>query len=421
MSAPGPARFAYSGWQHGRKVSGELEAANLLQARLILQGEAIRKPRLKHLRKRGQSPDDALPFWQKKGPLARVPAKEMTLFTRKLASMARAGLPLVDALEMAGSQSASPVLRQACQQISMRLNEGARLADAFASQNKHFDAVYLNMLAAGELSGQLDIFLGRLAVMQEKQQTIRAGIRSALFYPIALIVITLSISWFMLTSVVPVFQEMFASLGAELPAPTRAIVAASEWIREPLHLLGLAGSAAAVILAVRFAFARLYPLRKGRSWLALRLPVISQIVQKAAVARLALLLANLLSAGVAVLEALEVCTRLNSNLLMREAMQRITLEAASGAPLSDLFARESVFPPALAQLMAVGEKTGNMDEMLGAIARYYEEEFDALISGLATIIEPLMIVFVGAMIGALVVALYLPIFSAGDAFSGAGR
>jgi type IV pilus assembly protein PilC len=296
-----------------------------------------------------------------------------------------------------------------------KLNNGASLSQSFRHHNRHFDAVYLNMVEAGEISGKLDTFLDRLVEMLEKQQAIKAGIKSALFYPVTLVVITLSISYFMLTNVVPTFQDMYEGLGAELPGPTQAIVDASNWIQDGGNLASVFGTFTAIVVVNKLLnrFVRKY--RKVKSIIALRMPIVGDIIVKATVARMSLLMANLLAAGVSVIDTLEVSSTVSQNVQFLDAMTRIKQKITTGAPLSQLFGNEAVFPVALSQLMAVGERTGNMDEMLTSIAKYYEEEFTTVVDGLSTIIEPLMIVFVGAMIGIMVVALYLPIFSAGDA------
>ena len=268
---------------------------------------------------------------------------------------------------------------------------------------------------AGEISGKLDVFLDRLVEMLEKQQKIKAGIKSALFYPITLVVITVAISYFMLTKVVPTFKEMYEGLGAELPGPTQAIVDASNWIQDGGNLASVIGVVISIWLTNKMLHRYLRPYRKLKSVIALRLPVVGDIIVKATVARMSLLMANLLAAGVSVIDTLEVSSTVSQNVKFLDAMTQIKQKIVTGAPLSTLFGNEAVFPIALSQLMAVGERTGNMDEMLTSIARYYEEEFTTVVDGLSTIIEPLMIVFVGLMIGVMVVALYLPIFSAGDA------
>jgi type IV pilus assembly protein PilC len=296
-----------------------------------------------------------------------------------------------------------------------KLNSGASLSQAFKEHKRHFDSVYLNMVEAGEISGKLDVFLDRLVEMLEKQQAIRAGIKSALFYPVTLVVITVGISYFMLTNVVPTFQDMYEGLGAELPGPTQAIVDASNWIQDGSNLMRVIGTVLFFWITNKTLTRFVRPYRKLKSIIALRLPLVGDIIVKATVARMSLLMANLLAAGVSVIDTLEVSKTVSSNVQFLDVTARIKDKITTGAPLSQLFGNEAVFPIALAQLMAVGERTGNMDEMLTSIAKYYEEEFTAVVDGLSTIIEPLMIVFVGLMIGVMVVALYLPIFSAGDA------
>jgi type IV pilus assembly protein PilC len=221
----------------------------------------------------------------------------------------------------------------------------------------------------------------------------------------------------MLTKVVPIFQEMYEGLGAELPGPTQRIVDASDWIREGGNVIFVVS----VVMGIWFSdrnlsrYVRRY--RKAKSYIILRIPLFGEILTKSTVARLSLLMANLLAAGVGVIDTLNVSRTVTKNLMFQDAATRIRDNLSSGQELSVLFKEETVFPIALSQMMAVGERTGNMDEMLTSIAKYYEEEFDTVVEGLSSVIEPLMIVFVGAMIGVMVVALYLPIFSAGDAFT----
>jgi len=404
--------FSYKAIQRGKKTTGLVEADHFIQAKLALREKGLRNiqlQRTKATKKTGASNDIT---W---GPFGAIPSKEIVVFTKKIATMMRAGLPIVEAMGLVASQSSNKNMKRVTSQIIDKLNNGSSLSLAFREHKRHFDSVYLNMVEAGEISGKLDVFLDRLVEMLEKQQAIKAGIKSALFYPITLVVITLGISYFMLTNVVPTFQEMYEGLGATLPAPTQAIVDASNWIQDGGNVLGVILTAAAVWASNRILNRYVRPYRKIKSIIALRLPIVGEIIVKSTVARMSLLMANLLAAGVSVIDTLEVSSTVSRNVQFLEATDRIQAKITTGAPLSVLFGNEKVFPVALPQLMAVGERTGNMDEMLTSIAKYYEEEFTTLIDGLSTIIEPLMIVFVGAMIGVMVVALYLPIFSAGDA------
>ncbi|MGC6529456.1 MAG: type II secretion system F family protein [Candidatus Puniceispirillaceae bacterium] len=407
-------KFKYKGKKKGKKVKGEIEVPGLVQAKKALREDGIRDVVLKEIKPKQKSSLDIEITW---GPFGSIPTKEILVFTKKISTMMRAGLPIVEAMILVSSQTKNANLKRINNDMIDRLNGGASLSQSFRAHTRYFDNVYLNMVEAGELSGRLDTFLDRLTEMLEKQQTIKAGIKSALFYPITLVVITVTISYFMLTNVVPTFQEMFEGLGATLPAPTQAIVDASNWIQKGENVARVVSTVFFAFLVNKFLSKYVKLFRKIKSIIALKLPLVGDIITKSTVARMSLLLANLLAAGVTIVEALKVCSTVSTNVLFVEAMDRIQGRIVSGAPLSRLFADEKVFPIALSQLMAVGERTGNMDEMLESIAKYYEEEFQAVVDGLSTVIEPLMIVFVGAMIGAMVVALYLPIFSAGDAFA----
>lgn len=405
-------KFSYKGKQRGKKVKGEIEIETIVQAKQQLRSEGIREVVLKEIKPKKKSSLDVEITW---GPFGSIPPKEIMLFTKKISTMMRAGLPIVEAMVLVAAQSSNANMKRVANEMIEKLNNGASLSQSFRSHDRHFDNVYLNMVEAGEISGKLDVFLDRLVEMLEKQQAIKSGIKSALFYPITLVVITVSISYFMLTNVVPTFQEMYAGLGAELPAPTQAIVDASNWIQDGGNVLSVIGTVSGIWITNAILHKYLRPYRKLKSIIALKLPVVGDVIVKATVARMSLLMANLLAAGVSVVDTLEVSSTVSQNVQFLDAMTRIKEKITTGAPLSQLFGNEKVFPLALSQLMAVGERTGNMDEMLTSIAKYYEEEFTAVVEGLSTIIEPLMIVFVGAMIGVMVVALYLPIFSAGDA------
>jgi type IV pilus assembly protein PilC len=405
-------KFTYKAKLKGKKSKGEIEAATLMLAKQKMRQDGFREvilTEVKNKRKKGLNADIT---W---GPFGSIPPKEILIFTKKISTMMRAGLPIVEAMVLVASQTSNTNMKRVTTEIVAKLNSGASLSHAFGEHKRHFDTVYLNMVEAGEISGKLDVFLDRLVEMLEKQQAIKAGIKSAMFYPVTLVVITVGISYFMLTNVVPTFQDMYEGLGAELPGPTQAIVNASNWIQDGGNLLRVVLVVSVIWLTNKILHRFVRSYRKLKSIIALRLPVVGDIIVKATVARKSLLMANLLAAGVSVIDTLEVARTVSSNVQFLDATARIKAKITTGAPLSTLFGNEKVFPIALSQLMAVGERTGNMDEMLSSIAKYYEEEFTAVVDGLSTIIEPLMIVFVGLMIGVMVVALYLPIFSAGDA------
>lgn len=407
--------YAYAGIQRGKKIKGKVEATSLAKARASLRQQRIRINKIKEIKEKKKSALDIEITW---GPFGDIPAKDILMFTKKLSTMIRAGLPILDSLIMVAGQTKNANMKRVCNEMISALNDGRPLSQAFKEQSRHFDNVYLNMIEAGEVSGMLDKFVDKLVEILEKQAKIRSGIKSAMFYPVTLITVSVGISIFMLTNVVPTFQEMYAGMGIELPGPTQAIVDASEWISNPANVGGVFAVVFGALTVHRLLAKYVAPYRFGYHAALLRMPLFGGIIMMAVVARGSLLMANLFAAGVSVLETLSVASSVTTNTLFVRAFARVKRDVMSGTELSVLFAREKVFPAEFSQLIAVGERTGNMEEMLNSIANYYEEEFDALVEGLSTVIEPIMIVFVGGLIGAMVVALYLPIFSAGDLAGG---
>ena len=392
-----------------RRIKGTLEALNRNVALTELKGRKYRDIKINEApppKRQGK------PFvW---GPLGKVKDEEIVLFTKKVSTMVRSGLTILDALVLVSAQTQNPVFKYAIEDVIASINQGNSLSISVRKQPKYFDEIFCNMIEAGEISGKLDSFLDRIVEGQERMQTIRKGIKSALFYPITLVVVTLLITYGMLTKVVPTFTEMYKGMGKKLPGPTQVIVDASDWILNGWNVLSVIGVVIAIKIIHGQLFKRVYGYRRAIDVIFLKLPIMGNILVKSTVARLSLLMANLFAAGIGVEEILRVSARVTPNTIFVEAMGRISERIVSGAELSTLFAEEPVFPIELSQLIRVGEKTGNMDEMLSSIARYYQEEFETTVEGLTSMIEPIMIVFVGALIGAMVVALYLPIFSQGD-------
>ena len=392
-----------------RRIKGTLEALNRNVALTELKGRKYRDIKINEApppKKQGKPL-----VW---GPLGKVKDEEIVLFTKKVSTMVRSGLTILDALVLVSAQTQNPVFKYAIEDVIASINQGNSLSISVRKQPKYFDEIFCNMIEAGEISGKLDSFLDRIVEGQERMQTIRKGIKSALFYPITLVVVTLLITYGMLTKVVPTFTEMYKGMGKKLPGPTQVIVDASDWILNGWNVLSVIGVVIAIKIIHGQLFKRVYGYRRAIDVIFLKLPIMGNILVKSTVARLSLLMANLFAAGIGVEEILRVSARVTPNTIFVEAMGRISERIVSGAELSTLFAEEPVFPIELSQLIRVGEKTGNMDEMLSSIARYYQEEFETTVEGLTSMIEPIMIVFVGALIGAMVVALYLPIFSQGD-------
>jgi len=397
----------------GRSISGKIVSGNRNEALTILKSRKYTSIRAKEVKQK-KDPTLTAITW---GPFGKVPSKDILVFTKKLSTMVRSGLTILDALNLISTQTQNVVFRKYINEMIKDINVGMPFSAVVRKHPTCFDSVFCNMIEAGEISGKLDQFLDRIVDGQERMDKIRKGIKSALFYPVTLIVVTILIVWAMLIFVVPTFQDMYAGMGVELPGPTQMIINASDWIMNGKNFISLIGTVVGAILLHRFLMKKLYPYTATIHGLMLKLPLFGNIIIKSTVARLSLLMANLFAAGIGVEQILKVATNVTTNTKFIEAMERINDRVVTGSDLSALFAEESAFPLELSQLIKVGESTGNMDEMLSSIARYYQEEFETVVSGLTTIIEPIMIVFVGGMIGLMVVALYLPIFSAGDAFA----
>jgi len=397
--------------KNNRRVKGAVAALNRNVALLDLKGRKYRDIKVAEVTPKAIK-DQGKPFaW---GPFGKVTDEEIVLFTKKVSTMVRSGLTILDALTLVSSQTQNKVFKYAIDDIVASINMGNSLSISVRRQPKYFDEVFCNMIEAGEISGKLDSFLDRIVEGQERMQTIRKGIKSALFYPMTLVIVTLLITYGMLTKVVPTFTEMYKGMGKKLPGPTQVIVDASDWILNGWNVLSVIAVVVTIKVIHNQLFKRVYGYKKAINVIFLKLPIMGNIIIKSTIARLSLLMANLFAAGIGVEEILRVSSRITPNTVFVEAMGRISERVVSGVELSSLFAEEPIFPLELSQLIKVGEKTGNMDEMLSSIARYYQEEFEATVEGLTSMIEPLMIVFVGALIGAMVVALYLPIFSQGD-------
>lgn len=419
-------KFSYTGInRYKKRVKGNINAVSVFEAKSLLRGKKVtqlivrevRDEKKSNRKKKHQSWMDMQITW---GPFGDLSNKELLIFTKKLATMVRSGLPIIDSLQLIESQTNHVVFKSVLVDIVDTINTGTSFSAAISKHPRYFDQIYKNMVEAGEMTGKLDAFLERIVYGLERMEAIRSGIKSALFYPLTLVVVTLTIVYFMLTNVVPIFVQMYANMGAKLPVATQMIVDASEWVLNGTNLLKVALTVLGLISVHKWLQKKVYAYRFAIDSLMLKLPLFGNIIIKSTVARMALLMANLFAAGIAINEILRVASSTSSNVLFSEAQQRIAERLTSGAELSELFDAEDVFPAELSQLVKVGEKTGNMEDMLTSLSRYYQEEFESVIKGLITIIEPLMIVFVGCMIGLLVFALYLPIFGAGEVFSGRG-
>jgi len=418
--------FAFEGIQTGKKISGEIDGGNIKEASIKLQNQKIIVISIKQSSKKDKTPKEIslsnapIIFFEGNihlnfGPFGKIPTKELVQFTKKISTMIKAGLPILESISMIRDQTTHAKMRSVASQICKDLNAGLSLTEAFSKHPTVFNNIYINLISAGEASGRLDDFLKKLVELQEKNQKIVAGIKSALFYPITLFTVATLITAFMLWKVVPVFEKMYGSMGVKLPAATSFIISASRFISSGPNILVMI----AVFIGIRFAFKYLMknmePFRFAVHKFQLKIPLFGELIKKAVISRMTMIMANLQAAGVSIVETLKIAQNVTDNLVFVYAINRISEKIVTGDSLSKLFADEKhIFPAQLAQLTSVGENTGNMEEMFQSISNYYEEEFDTVVKGLSTIIEPLMIVVIGIIIGVLMVALYMPIFSMGQ-------
>jgi type IV pilus assembly protein PilC len=337
----------------------------------------------------------------------KVSPKNLAVFTRQFSVMIDAGLPLVQCLDILGSQEEDKNFSRVILATRTDVESGASLADAMKKHPKAFDALFTNMIAAGEAGGILDTILKRLATYIEKNVKLKSQVKSAMIYPIAVIVIAALVVGAILWKVIPTFANLFAGLGAQLPLPTRIVIAASNGLVRfmPFVLVGIG--------AAIFAFRAYYGTPGGRKVvdsIVLRMPVLGLLIRKIAVARFCRTLSTLLASGVSILEALDITARTAGNAIVEEAILKTRKSIEGGETIAQPLKETGVFPPMVVQMIGVGEATGALDTMLGKIAEFYEEEVDVAVAGLLTLLEPIMIFFLGIVVGGIVIAMYLPIF-----------
>ena len=345
--------------------------------------------------------------------LGSIKTKEIVLFTKKLSTMSRAGLNILDTLQMAKDQVNDKKLKVIIENISQDLQGGTDIAGSFKKHPKVFDNIYVNMIKAGETSGKLDIFLDKLVGILEKREKIKSKIKSALMYPSIILSVATLVTVFMIWKVVPVFENMYGGMGVDLPGPTLFLISANKFIT---------GSGGIITLVTIFLiiFANSFMIKRNENYksmmdkLILKFPLFGRIIIQATIARIALIKANLFAAGVDVLEILDIAKSSTNNVHFVTALEQVKRGVFSGEDMSKLVEKELIFPPTYSQLIAVGEKTGNLEEMFSSIASYYEEEFDNVVDNLSTMIEPLSMVIIGAIVGTLLIAMYMPIFNAGS-------
>ena len=403
--------FQYKGISQGKYVEGEIEAINNAEAAHKLKEQKVIITKLIEFKKKKKvdKKKEKISFSFGTG----VKAKEILIFCKQFATMLRAGLPVLNTLNMLDEQTKAPNMKKIIVTIRKDLEAGNALSKCFSNHPKIFDTVVVNLIKAGEASGKLDTFLQRIVISLEKKEKIKSQIKSALFYPGALLTVAILVTIFMLIKVVPVFVTMYEGMGVDVPASTAAIMSASDFVRSAsgggLTLVIFVVS----IIGLRYLIKTNYKIRKGWHQFTLKIPVFGNLIQKSILAKVSLVLGNLSQAGVDLLESIDIAKSVTSNTVVIEALENVKKGVFSGETLTKLFAKEKIFPTTFSQLISVGEQTGSLDEMFGAVASYYEEEFDTAVANLATLIEPIMIVFMGITIGGLMIAMYAPIFNVG--------
>ena len=395
--------FAYSGrTRTGQNITGEHVADSMDAAVAALRRDQIMVTRI-DAKAAGRAKAEAKP----KAKGKTVPAKNLAIFTRQFSVMIDAGLPLVQCLEILGKQEPHKHFAAAILKVREDVEAGAALADAMKRHPKTFDALYSNMIAAGEAGGILDTILKRLAVYIEKAVKLKGEVKSAMIYPVAVIVIATLVVGAILWKVIPTFATLFAGLGAQLPLPTRVVIALSDGIVSYGWILII------VIGGIGWGVKSYYATDGGRHTIdriLLKMPILGGILRKVAVARFCRTLSTLLASGVPILDGLDITARTAGNAIIEDAIQTTRSGIERGETISGPLKETNVFPSMVVQMINVGETTGALDAMLSKIADFYEEEVDTAVAGLLTLMEPVMIAFLGVVVGGIVIAMYMPIF-----------
>ena len=403
--------FEYRGIAAGKYVEGEIEAINNAEAAHKLKEKKVIITKLIQSKKKKQEVKKKQTSSFSFG--SGVKAKEILIFAKQFATMLRAGLPVLNTLNMLVEQTKAKNMKNIIITIRKDLESGNSISKCFEKHPKVFDTVVVNLIKAGEASGKLDVFLDKIVIALEKREKIKSKIKSALFYPAVLLSVAVLVTIFMLMNVVPVFAKMYEGMNVPIPGSTAAIMAASDFMRSAtgggltLVLIVL------FVITLRYLIKTQYKVRKVWHQFILKVPVFGNLIQKSILARVSLVLGNLSNAGVNLLESLDIAKSVTTNTVVIEALENVKKGVFSGETLTKLFNKEKVFPTVFTQLISVGEQTGSLDAMFGSVASYYEEEFDTAVANLASLIEPIMIVFMGITIGGLMIAMYAPIFNVG--------
>ena len=406
--------FTYKGISDGKYVDGEIEALNLDEASHKLKEQKIiitnitRSSKKKKSGEKDKKKGKGLSLFGKK----KAKVEDVLMFSKQFATMVKAGLPILQVLGMLRDQIESPAMKDVIEDIRKSLEGGVTLSKCFEKYPELFDNIYVNLIKAGEASGKLDVFLHKIVDALEKKEKIKKKIKGALMYPGIMFTVAITVSAFMLIKVVPVFAKMYDGMGIKLPAATATIMAMSDFLRGTGGLILLL-SLITFFFVFKYLTAKNEKIRYAWHKRVLKLPIFGDMILKSMLARVSLIMGNLSAAGVNLLESLEIAKSVSNNMVVLESLENVKKGVFSGDTLTKLFLKDPLFPPTFGQLISVGEQTGQLDEMFNSVAKYYEEEFDTVVDNLSSLIEPIMIVFMGIMIGGLMIAMYSPIFNVG--------
>jgi len=380
---------------NGSIKKGEIEAADKAAASILLKRQRIVPTKLKT-----KSKD--IRFFEK-----RIKTKEIVIFTRQFSTMISAGLPLVQCLEILSTQQPNPTFKKVLTQIKQDVEGGSTFADALGKHPKVFDSLFVNLVSAGEIGGVLDTVLNRLAVYLEKNENLKNKIKSAMTYPIIVLCVAFGVVAVLMIFVIPTFQDLFSQFGSALPGPTQLIVNLSHAFRSYWYMFVV------FIVLLVFCLKWVRKQEKGRYYtdkMALQLPIFGPLLKKVAVAKFTRTLGTMISSGVPIMDGLDITSKTAGNVIVENAIRAVRSAISEGKSMSEPLEQTGIFPGMVVQMISVGEATGAMDQMLAKIADFYDEEVDVAVEALTSALEPMLMVFLGGIIGFVVVAMYLPIF-----------
>ncbi len=392
--------FAFSGrTRTGQTISGEMEAPSREAVVAQLRRQQVLATSIKP---KARDIQISIP-----GFGAKANEKDLAVITRQLATMIDAGLPLVQCLDILAQQQEKKFLKSTLQDIRQDVEGGSTFSAALKKHPKVFSGLYTNMVEAGEAGGILDTILNRLAAYIEKAMTLKKRVKTAMFYPATIVSVALVVVTFLLMYVIPTFEQLFAGFGASLPLPTVIVLGLSRFVQA--YILFIIGGLVGTVVGLRMYY-RTEGGKRAIDGLLLRLPIFGTLIRKVAVAKFTRTLGTLVSSGVGILEGLDITARTAGNKVVEDAILKARTTIAQGKTIAEPLQASKVFPPMVTQMIAVGEQTGALDRMLNKIADFYDEEVDSSVAGLTSLLEPLLVIFLGVIIGGVVIAMYLPIF-----------